>query len=247
MSQNRSSAVMQQRKVVPGGLDYFPTPPWATRALCRWLNTQGHDLSEMSCWEPACGEMHMVRPLREFFRSVRASDVYRYTDEHELIDFRFSGEFEPPVDLVISNPPFMAAEDFIRVACKVATLGFAMLVRTSFVEGQTRYDQLFSKNPPSAILQFVERVAMFEGRVIQTGKPDPFNIDEKTGEPRTASSATSYCWLVWLDVDGPDTTFHWLKPCRRELERDGDYPNYSEKLPPLEPTPLEELLNEAAA
>lgn len=37
--QNRSTAVMQQRlrDDVPDPLDYFPTPPWATRALCEWL------------------------------------------------------------------------------------------------------------------------------------------------------------------------------------------------------------------
>lgn len=31
--QNTSSAVMQQRRVPRAGLDFFPTPPWATRAL----------------------------------------------------------------------------------------------------------------------------------------------------------------------------------------------------------------------
>ena len=34
MTQNRSSAVMQQRKEPHDSLDDFPTPPWATRALC---------------------------------------------------------------------------------------------------------------------------------------------------------------------------------------------------------------------
>lgn len=195
----------------------------------------------------------MVRPLREFFTKVRASDVYRYSDEHEIVDFRFDpkgGGGAAPVDWIISNPPFMAAEDFIRIACDIAQIGVAMLLRTSFVEGQTRYQQLFSKNPPSAILQFVERVAMFEGRVIEAGKPDPFNIDERTGEPRIASSATSYCWLVWMEghgsaPDGPRTEFHWIPPCRKQLEKEGDYPDYSAKLPAPEATPIEALLRGA--
>lgn len=37
MSQNCSSAVMQQRSEPRDSLDDFPTPPWATRALCEWL------------------------------------------------------------------------------------------------------------------------------------------------------------------------------------------------------------------
>jgi hypothetical protein len=37
VSQNRSSAVMQQRSEPHDSLDDFPTPPWATRALCEFL------------------------------------------------------------------------------------------------------------------------------------------------------------------------------------------------------------------
>ncbi len=35
--QNRSSAVMQQRSEPHDSLDDFPTPPWATRALCEYI------------------------------------------------------------------------------------------------------------------------------------------------------------------------------------------------------------------
>ena len=34
MSQNTSHAVMNQRREARDSLDDFPTPPWATRALC---------------------------------------------------------------------------------------------------------------------------------------------------------------------------------------------------------------------
>lgn len=34
MAQNRSHAVMSQRVEAHDSLDHFPTPPWATRALC---------------------------------------------------------------------------------------------------------------------------------------------------------------------------------------------------------------------
>lgn len=35
MSQNKSTAVMQQRHEAINILDYYPTPPWATRAFMR--------------------------------------------------------------------------------------------------------------------------------------------------------------------------------------------------------------------
>ena len=46
MSQNRSSAVMQQRSEPHDSLDDFPTPPWATRALCQHL--QGPSASRLA-------------------------------------------------------------------------------------------------------------------------------------------------------------------------------------------------------
>lgn len=41
MTANRSTAVMQRRVEPLDSLDDFPTPPWATRALCEWLEKPG--------------------------------------------------------------------------------------------------------------------------------------------------------------------------------------------------------------
>lgn len=219
MSQNHSTAVMQRRKVAPDSLDYFPTPPFATRALTEWLAGQGYGCASMSAWEPACGELHMVRPLLESFGQVRASDVHRYCDGHELIDFLMFGREEPPVDFLITNPPFRLAQAFIETGLKVAREGVAMIVRSAFLEAQSRYEALWSKNPPTHVLQFCERVVMLEGRLIRAGAPDPFN------EGKRASSATSYVWLVWLR-DHVGTQLAWISSCMERLERAGDYPDY---------------------
>lgn len=228
MSQNRSTAVMQRRAVAPDSLDYFPTPPFATRALCEWLEERlGRSLSTMSAWEPACGEGHMVRPLREYFRTVRASDVHPYVtidgQAFELVDF--ANQLMPPMgaaDFIITNPPFMLAEQFIAASMARSRVGFALFVRSAFLEGQERYDTLWTVNPPTHILQFTERVVLLKDRLIQSGKVDPFA--EKPGTK--ASTATSYVWLVWLHHSEPDTFFEWLAPCRERLERPGDYPDY---------------------
>ena len=67
MSHNLSSAVMQQRSEPHDSLDDFPTPPWATRALCGWIEDQGHLLFDKTCREPAANRGHMVMPLQEAF------------------------------------------------------------------------------------------------------------------------------------------------------------------------------------
>ena len=60
MIQNTSHAVMAQRSEPRDSLDDFPTPPWATRALCEKLIGARHDLAGMSVWEPACGQGYMA-------------------------------------------------------------------------------------------------------------------------------------------------------------------------------------------
>lgn len=210
MSQNRSHAVMAQRVEPHDSLDDFPTPPWATRALCEHV-LEKKEIAKQSVWEPACNRGYMARPLKEYFKSVHASDIHDYgwDGQERVVDFLFSG-LEPPhiaaagVDWIITNPPFRLAEQFIQRGLEIANEGVAVLVRTSFLEGVSRYENLFGKNPPNTVAQFVERVPMVKGR------HDP-----------NASTATSYAWLVWGGYDVP-TTFRWIPPCRREFQREGD-------------------------
>lgn len=207
MTANRSTAVMQRRVEPHDSLDDFPTPPWATRALCAFLTGEGYDLAGMSCREPAANRGHMVAPLKEFFCHVEAADVHDYGAGFAVEDYLFDGADIFPVDFTITNPPFRLAEQFIVRATATSGIGFAMIVRVAFLEGQGRFERLFSKNPPSYVLQFTERVVMHKGRLAPEG-----------------STATAYAWLVWLEGEFP-TQLRWIAPCRKRLERPGDYPD----------------------
>jgi hypothetical protein len=211
VTQNISHAVMSQRHEVHDSLDHFPTPPWATRALCEWLCLYASagrlHVKEMGAWEPACAEGHMARALAEYFSFVGASDVHDY-GFGERQDFLLPDNIGRRSDWIITNPPFRLAEQFAKVAIERATHGVALLVRTAFLESASRYEGLFRFQPPTNILQFVERVPMFKGRLNRQG-----------------STATAYCWLVWTKHIGRQPTrFDWLAPCRKRLERDSDYP-----------------------
>lgn len=205
MAQNRSSAVMQQRNEPHDSLDDFPTPPWATRALCEWLIGKGYPLANLTCREPAANRGHMVRPLREYFVEVEGSDVHDYGAGFPVLDYLFG---LPPslVDFTASNPPFRLAEQFIQRAIGTSRVGVAMILRSAFLESIGRCERLFAETPPSHVLQFTERCPMVKGRLDQS-----------------ASSATAYSWLVWLhDCEG--TALEWIAPCRKRLERTDDYP-----------------------
>jgi hypothetical protein len=206
MAPNTSTAVMARRKEPHDSLDYFPTPPWATRALVECIGIYWFE--KTSVWEPACGDGHMVRPLEEYAGGVIASDVHDYGWGHHVHDFLmpFLPHGVGQVDWVVTNPPFRLAEQFVQRGLDVAKRGVAVIVRTAFAESIQRYEGLFRDNPPTIVAQFVERVPMVKGRV-----------DED------AASATAYCWMVWEQQPKNPTQMIWIPPCRSRLERAGDY------------------------
>ncbi|HCQ81927.1 MAG TPA: methyltransferase, partial [Rhodobiaceae bacterium] len=110
------------------------------------------------------------------------------------------------VDWTILNSSFRLAEQFISRALRTSRVGVAAIVRSAFLEGIGRYQNLFSEQPASLILQFTERVVMHKGRLSKDG-----------------STATAYCWLVWQQGRDGLPQFDWIPPCRRRLERLEDY------------------------
>lgn len=192
-------AVVARRSEPADSLDYFPTPPWATRAFMKEI---GHSpgalgwISELyTIWEPACGEGHMAAVLAET-NPVFASDIfpYGYGEELDFLDPVLRGLFNP--DWIITNPPFNIALQFIERAISMARVGVAVLVRLSFLEGGERSGryEFFKANPPTGLFIHAGRVPMHKGRWEVNG-----------------STATAYCWLVWRKNTRPIPPV-WIRP-----------------------------------
>ncbi|MDR3495311.1 MAG: hypothetical protein P4L82_11990 [Ancalomicrobiaceae bacterium] len=203
-------AVAQARHSALDSLDYFPTPPWATRALVEFLASRSlWPLADASLWEPAAGGRHMSLIFAETFRVVAATDVHDYGGLDGIGSFVGVGPdvascpFAAGADWIATNPPFkLALEFFVRVFAE-ATHGVALLLRSAWMEGVERYETIFSRHPP-IILQFAERVPMVAGR----WDPD-------------ATTATPYAWFIW--PKGPGWTMpanggsvHWVPPGARK-------------------------------
>jgi len=193
---------MAQRHEPADSLDDFPTPPWATRALSHFLLTNG--LIEIGdlVKEPACNRGHMVRPLKEFF-VVAGSDIHDYGCGFQVQDYLTSIKILVP--WTITNPPFRLAEAFYKTARERSMKGVAFFVRTAFLESVGRYNGIFANDRPSHILQFSERVVIHKGKLAPKG-----------------STATAYCWVIWTGKPRY-TLFHWIPPCRKDLEYPHDY------------------------
>lgn len=234
MSQNRSSAVMNQRTEAHDSLDDFPTPKFATRALMHLLvphlnGTFGGWWREWSAREPCANRLHMVKPLQEWFGDVRASDIHDYGHDYPLMDYLFPGTMME-AEATFFNPPFKLAEQFIERSFSTPSWRMtAALVRTNFLEGEGRYRRLWSKRRPTLVAHFSERVVMVKGRLLD---PDIEVWDWHNRKMRKPSTATAYCWIVWIDGVEPMPT-QWIPPCRRKLTRPGDYPPLTDyELPP---------------
>lgn len=193
---------MASRAEAAGSLDYFPTPPWATRALVEHVLGGRSSRKDLVCWEPACGGGHMSEVLKEYFGEVVSTDIADYGYGESGVDFLDpSSRNRDPVQWIITNPPFNLAEQFAQQ--RLYGENMALLVRTAWLESAGRYERLFSIDPPNVVAQFTERVTMVKGRLAGNG----------------VSSATAYCWVVWFaGCDNAGLTeLMWIPPCKKNL------------------------------
>lgn len=211
---NGARSVMGSRAEPDDSLDFFPTPPWATRALFKHvLPAIGAEPERFNAaWEPACGEGHIAEVLEEYFETVAVSDVFAYGyHQAKVLDFLKSEE-RPGVgcDWIITNPPFGDdAEAFVLRALELADVGVAMFFRLQWLETVGRFERIFRPYPPAIIAQFAERVPLHKGR----WEPD-------------GATATAYLWIVWHKHEMPlsvQTRFFWIPPgCKDQLTKPDD-------------------------
>src|SRR5512139_3378784 len=96
--------------IVAGAKDFYPTPPWATRAL--FEDVLYTSMSEI--WEPACGNGMMAEVLKDYCNRIVATDIHDY-GYGKVEDFLTS---ERRASWIITNPPFSLALEFAQHALK---------------------------------------------------------------------------------------------------------------------------------
>lgn len=153
------------------GPDFYPTPVWATYALINIEDFQGN------IWEPACGDGSMAKILKETNCSVESSDLFDRGYGSPGIDFLKTSRV---VDNIITNPPFNAAEGFVRAGLKQSSNKLALLLRLAFLEGANRQREIFRMTPPTRVWIFSERITFYPAGAVQKG-----------------SGTTAYAWFVW--------------------------------------------------
>lgn len=157
-------------------LDYYGTDPEAVKKLLEV------ETFHKVIWEPTSGHNNITDVLRQAGYKVYATDIYDYGCQDKIFDFL---EYTPAqggerCDIVM-NPPYYDAEPFVKKALDVLAPGckVAAFLRLLFLEGQSRYNNIFKDNPPKTIYVFSKRQVC--------SKVDDF----------TEGSAVAYCWIIW--------------------------------------------------
>lgn len=179
---------MKAYKIIGGGdpskrhdRDFYPTPEEVTRALMEILNPD----KDITIWEPACGEGHIVNALNNMgFNNVIGTDILTGTD-FLTAELPKSGGVD--ISFIITNPPFKLAEEFIR-KCWQHNIPFALLLKSQFWHAAKRYE-LFNECRPSMIYPL-------------TWRPD------FTGQ---GAALMDCIWCVWLRDDKGYTEYKPLK------------------------------------
>lgn len=168
------------------GPDFFPTPAWATYALIDNERFQG------DIWESACGNGAMSEVLGEAGKKVISSDLYDRGYGEADHDFLETWRRAPNI---VTNPPYNAAEGFVRSGLERAGSKFALLLRLAFLEGANRQRTIFTEAPPSRVWVFSERITFYPAGAVQKG-----------------TGTTAYAWFVWDKDASSQTELKWFKP-----------------------------------
>ena len=151
--------------------DFYPTPEWCYENLpIDWsLFKTAH--------EPCKGDGRILSFLEN--KGIETS----WTEIQEGKDyFEWSGK----VDLILTNPPFSIAKEFIEHSMMCSTT-VIMLLRINFLGSQARHD-FWNQFPPDGLIILSKRPSF-------TGK---------------GTDATDYAWFVWSDKKELHG-FRWIK------------------------------------
>ena len=168
------------------GPDFFPTPAWATWALI------DNEAFTGDIWECACGNGTMSNVLDETRSPVISSDLYNRGFGEPGVDFLAA---KRRASNIVTNPPYNAAEGFVRKGLELADNKFALLLRLAFLEGANRQRTIFSERPPSRVWVFSERITFYPA-----------------GAQKGGSGTTAYAWFVWDKNAHNGTELKWFKP-----------------------------------
>jgi hypothetical protein len=124
---SRKAATLGEAGYARKERDFYPTEPWVTRTLIRYIDFHRRDLGPAgsTIWEPACGDGRMATVLATAGYRVVASDIADYGYGAPGCDFlgdpaNWQSHIPvPSCAAIVTNPPFDLARLFVARALEL--------------------------------------------------------------------------------------------------------------------------------
>lgn len=168
--------------------DHFATPREAVYPLVRHLA-----LPKMID-EPACGEGHIARVLKEYGYIVNASNLVDRGYGRTGVDFLRTTE--RGATCLVANPPFSLDEEFVSHALELGYEIAIFFLRLKWLCGADRYRDILAPHPPCLVLPFIQRITFFAGDTA---------VEEQPGW-----NTEDFAWFVWRAGFIGKPTVDWL-------------------------------------
>ena len=158
--------------------DYYATDPKVLELLVK-----KYELPDVIL-EPACGRGELSRWLEGVGKKVYSSDIVDrgYGEQKNFFEM-----LEIPKDCkcILTNPPYKYATEFVLHALELLPIGgqVVMFLKTTSLETERRYNEIFKNYPPKIVYQFIRRA--------MCAKNGDFE------EARKMGSAVAYAFFVW--------------------------------------------------
>lgn len=184
--------------------DFYSTDPDCVRDILKVEQFSKNIL------EPCCGTGNISKVLEEAGYDVKSTDLIDRGYGVGGIDFF---EHYKVIDSdVITNPPFGLATDFVERCLNIMTSHhkLALFLKLQFLEGQERFEKIFSKKHLETVYIYSKRVACYKNDEQYQKDKDGNLILDKDGNAKKIGSAVCYVWLVFnLDYVG-DPKLKWI-------------------------------------
>lgn len=149
--------------------------------------------------EPCCGNGNIAKRLVEHNYSVTATDLYDHGYGIVGIDcFTYSDVNSD----IITNPPYSLTTEFIDHMLGELKPGhkMALFLKLQTLEGQARYQKIFSRGKLRRVYIYVNRVACYKNDERYQKNDDGSLILDRNGNPKKIGSAACYAWFIF-DAD----------------------------------------------
>ena len=179
--------------------DFYATNPKAVKML--FESFKEIDLTHTeSILEPCVGKGHICNALFGLGAySVDTIDLVDRGFSYATIADYLTYETEKKYDLVITNPPFSLAQDFIEKSFKhIKPNGYIiMFLKIQFLEGAKRKD-FYEKYPPKYIYVFRNRMATWN------------NGNELDPNGKRWATTMCHAWFIWQEGFTGEPVVRWL-------------------------------------